>query len=92
MFSFCFFANFFYGVFKFFSTEPQAVYSTDAMVGLSAGADGDAELGSGVEHKRDGPEMEGAHGQMELDALCAFVEAGLHNVDARVEQQVDTLP
>ena len=29
------------------------------MSGLGAGAGGDAELGSGAEHKEDGPEQEG---------------------------------
>ena len=59
-----------------------------AMSRLGVGAGGGAELGSGAEHKEDGPEQEGgAHGQMELKAIRAFVEVGLHNVDARLDQQ-----
>ena len=62
------------------------------MSGLGAGAGGDAELGSRAEHKEDGPEQEGgAHGQIELGAFRALVEAGLHNVDARLPQQADML-
>ena len=53
---------------------------------------GFVEPGSGAEHKEDGPGPEGgAQGQMELGALHAFVEAGLHNVDARLDQQADML-
>ena len=42
--------------------------------------------GSGAEYKEDGPGPEGGEqGQTELGALGAFVEAGLHNVDARLK-------
>ena len=62
------------------------------MSGLDEGAGGVAEPGSGAEHKEDGPGQEGgSHGQKELDALRAFVEEGLHNVDARLDRQVDIL-
>ena len=62
------------------------------MSGLDEGAGGVAEPGSGAEHKEDGPGQEGgSHGQKELDALRAFVEEGLHNVDARLDQQADLL-
>ena len=62
------------------------------MSGLGAGPGGDAEPGSGAEHKEDGPGQEGgAHGQMELGTLRAFVEAGLHNVEERLDQQADML-
>ena len=62
------------------------------MSGLDEGAGGVAEPGSGAEHKEDGPGQEGgSHGQKELDALRAFVEEGLHNVDARLDQQADML-
>ena len=58
------------------------------MGGQDEGPGGVAEPGSGAEHKDDGPGPEGgAQGQMELGALRAFVEAGLHNVDARLDQQ-----
>ena len=62
------------------------------MSGQDEGPGGVAEPGSGAEHKEDGPGPEGgAQGQMELGALRAFVEAGLHNVDARLDQQADML-
>ena len=62
------------------------------MSGQDEGPGGVAEPGSGAEHKEDGPGPEGgAQGQMELGALRAFVEAGLHNVDARLDKQADML-
>ena len=62
------------------------------MSGQDEGPGGVAEPGSGAEHKEGGPGPEGgAQGQMELGALRAFVEAGLHNVDARLDEQADML-
>ena len=62
------------------------------MRGLDAGRGGVAEPGFGTEHNEDGPrQVGGAHGQIELGGLHAFVEAGLHNVDARLAQQADML-
>ena len=56
------------------------------------GAGGDTELGLGAEYKKDGAEHERVeHGQMNLDSLRAFVEAGLRSFDARLDQQVDML-
>eukprot|EP00904_Undaria_pinnatifida_P003160 jgi/Undpi1/12845/HiC_scaffold_7.g02512.m1 len=58
------------------------------MSGQDEGPGGVAEPGSGAEHEEDGPGPGGgAQGQMELGSLRAFVEAGLHNVDARLDQQ-----
>ena len=62
------------------------------MSGLHAGPRGVAEPGSGAEHKEDGPGQErDGRGQMAFGALSAFVEAGLHNVDARLDLQADML-
>ena len=56
------------------------------------GAGGVSELGSGAEHTEDGLEQEGgASGPIELGALRACVEAGLHSVDVRLDQQADML-
>ena len=62
------------------------------MSGHDEGLDGVAEPGSGAKHMENSPGQEGgAHGQTELGALRAFVEAGLHNVEARLDQQANTL-
>ena len=62
------------------------------MSGLDAGPGDVTEPGPGAEHKEDGPGQEGgAHGHMELGAVRAFVEAGLHNVNAHLDQQADVL-
>eukprot|EP00904_Undaria_pinnatifida_P003997 jgi/Undpi1/13599/HiC_scaffold_9.g03253.m1 len=60
------------------------------MSGQDEGPGGVAETGSGAEHKEDGPGPEGG-GAGPYGALRAFVEAGLHNVDARLDQQADML-
>ena len=60
------------------------------MSGQDEGPGGVAEPGSVAEHREDGPGPEGgAQGQIELGTERAFVEAGLHNVDARLDQQAD---
>ena len=62
------------------------------MSGQDEGPGGVAEPGSVAEHREDGPGPEGgAQGQIELGTERAFVEAGLHNVDARLDRQVDIL-
>ena len=44
----------------------------------------------GPSTKRMGPSRKEVR-QMEVGALRAFVETGLHNVDARLDQQADML-